>query len=134
VSDNETAGSGGAEADRRDSHAGFAEGFDNIVAMTLPQGVRVRLPNRRKSESVVFVHEGHRYTASISRFGDGSIAEIFLDGAKFGSDTAVNAADSAILASLALQSGVSVEAIRAAVRGPIATALAMFDGFEIVRA
>lgn len=87
---------------------------------------RQRLPDRRNSEIVEFVHEGHHYRASVSRFADGSLAEIFLDATRPGSGAAVNAQDSAILASLAMQHGVPVSTIGSAIKGPISRALSMF--------
>jgi hypothetical protein len=87
---------------------------------------RGRLPDRRQSEIASFLHEGRHYTASISRFADGSIAEIFLDVGKFGSDVSVSANESAILTSLALQCGVGEEVLKHAIHGPIRTALSLF--------
>jgi len=103
--------------------AGAIDTPENSVAATRRQ----RLPNRRRSEIVTFEHEGHRYRASVSRFANGSIAEVFLDASKFGSDTAVMAQDSAILASIAMQHGVPASTICAAIRGPIGRALALFQ-------
>ena len=63
--------------------------------------------------------------ATVSKFGDGRIAEIFLDAAaKPNSALAVHISDAAVLASLLLQQDVSVAAIRHSISGPIATALA----------
>jgi hypothetical protein len=39
---------------------------------------RRRLPNRRASETLSFDWLGMKFTATIARFGDGSLAEIFL--------------------------------------------------------
>jgi hypothetical protein len=84
---------------------------------------RERLPNRRASEVFQFHHEGHSYTASVSRFPDGRLAEVFLDTAKAGSTIQAHAQNSAVLASLALQFGVSPQAIAHSTTGPISTAL-----------
>lgn len=73
---------------------------------------RLQLPNRRDSESFGFELGGAKYVATISRFGNGDIAEIFLNGAKVGSDSDANARDAAIVASIALQFGTPAEAIR----------------------
>jgi hypothetical protein len=40
---------------------------------------RERLPNRRVSESFTFEAGGLSYTATVSRFADGRLAEIFLN-------------------------------------------------------
>jgi hypothetical protein len=86
------------------------------------------LPNRRGSTIIAFEHEGRRYRASGSRFADGRLAEIFLDvGGKAGSAVQVHADNEAILASLALQWGVPVAAIRHSIDGPLALALDLLD-------
>ena len=89
---------------------------------------RKRLPHRRANEIANFEYDGQRYTAAISRFQNGDIAEIFLTSGKFGAAVHLHASDSAILCSLALQSGVPVETIRHAVKGPIGHALGLFEG------
>ena len=66
---------------------------------------RERLPNRRASSIFEFEINGLRYTASISRFADGRIAEIFLQNHKPGSQSDSNARDAAVASSLALQFG-----------------------------
>jgi hypothetical protein len=93
---------------------------------------RKRLPNRRESETFGIEANGQRYTATISRFPDGGITEIFLNSVKAGSDSDAAARDSAIVASIALQHGVPLESLRRALlrdaRGRPATPLgAAFD-------
>jgi hypothetical protein len=85
---------------------------------------RERLPSRRGSLRFSIEHDGIRYIATLSKFDDGRIAEIFLDGMKPDSGLAVHASDAAVLASLLLQHGVTAAAIRRSISGPIATALA----------
>ena len=75
---------------------------------------RQRLPNRRASESFTFECNGLRYTASISHYADGRLAEIFLSNCKAGSHSDAAAKDSAVVSSLALQHNVPVETIRKA--------------------
>ena len=72
---------------------------------------RQRLPNRRVSESFSLECAGLRYTATISRFADGTLAEIFLSNHKAGSHADACARDSAIVCSLALQHGVPLAVI-----------------------
>lgn len=94
---------------------------------------RRRLANRRASTSFDLWAQGLRFTCTISRFPDGSLAEIFLQNHKCGSMAGINAADAAVVASLALQHGVPVDVIRRALMrdgkgrasGPLATALDM---------
>jgi hypothetical protein len=92
---------------------------------------RERLPNRRTAEMLDFVHAGRRWTAAISRFEDGRIAEVFLNSEK---DSAVAdlARESAIIASIALQFGADVSTIRHAIEstsaGPLSVALGLAEG------
>jgi hypothetical protein len=60
---------------------------------------RERLPNRRASETFNLECNGLRYTATISRFADGRLAEIFLTNHKAGSQADANARDSAVVCS-----------------------------------
>jgi ribonucleoside-diphosphate reductase alpha chain len=45
---------------------------------------RCRLPNRRASESFTFELDGLRFTATVSRFADGRVGEVFLNNHKSG--------------------------------------------------
>jgi hypothetical protein len=75
---------------------------------------RERLPNRRASEKYTFELHGLRYTATVSRFADGRLGELFLNNHKAGNQSGSNARDAAIILSLAVQHGADVEAIRRA--------------------
>jgi ribonucleoside-diphosphate reductase alpha chain len=75
---------------------------------------RVRLPNCRLAETFSIEYRGLSYTATISRFSDVRIAEIFLSNHKGGSQADANARDSAVVCSLALQHGVPLDTIRKA--------------------
>jgi ribonucleoside-diphosphate reductase alpha chain len=88
---------------------------------------RQHLPARRSSLAFSFEFESHRYRASASFFGDGRIAEIFLDSGKPNTPLQLNAETAAILTSLLLQHGVDAEVIRHSVNGPIAIALDHFS-------
>jgi ribonucleoside-diphosphate reductase alpha chain len=94
------------------------------------RAIRQHLPNRRRSIAFTFEFESHRYRATASHFNDGRLAEIFLDTDKAGTPLQLNAETAAILASLCLQHGVSVETIRHSVNGPIAVALDHFTKVE----
>ena len=91
---------------------------------------RERLPSRRPAQLFDFEHGGRRWTACISRFEDGRLAEIFLHAPK---DTPVLtlAQDGAIIASIALQHGAPADVILHALNGrdvgPLAAALALVD-------
>jgi hypothetical protein len=76
---------------------------------------RQRLPDRRPHELRDFEFGGIKYTAGIGRFSDGSLGEIFLNPAgKVGTDLEAHARDGAITASLCLQHGCSLDALRRA--------------------
>ena len=84
---------------------------------------RQHLPNRRRAEAVDFVHSNRRWTATISRFPNGAIAEVFLDTKP--SPLADMAQDAAILASIALQYGANLKVVQHAIAGrggPLAAA------------
>jgi hypothetical protein len=92
---------------------------------------RRRLPNRRASETFSFEWLGMSFIATVSRYSDGNLAEIFLTNDKVGTHADTAARDSAVVASLALQHGVPVETLcRALLRngegiasGPLGVAL-----------
>jgi hypothetical protein len=73
---------------------------------------RTRLPNRRGAEHFSFTCNELRYTASIGRFPDGGVSEIFISNSKAGSHSDRAAKDSAVVCSIALQHGVPLEVIR----------------------
>jgi ribonucleoside-diphosphate reductase alpha chain len=75
---------------------------------------RQRRPNRRRSETFALECAGPSYLATISRFDDGRIAEIFLSNNKSGSAADTAARDAAIACSIALQFGADLETIRRA--------------------
>lgn len=91
--------------------------------------------NRRASEVFDFESMGMRFTASLSRYPDGRIAELFVDNHKAGSAIGTLVRDTAILFSFAVQHGADVEAIRRALTrnsdgsacGPLAAALDLLD-------
>jgi ribonucleoside-diphosphate reductase alpha chain len=73
---------------------------------------RQRLPNRRPALTFSFEHEGLRYTATIGRYPDGRVAEVFVQNRKSNSSADTSARDCAIAISLALQHGADLETIR----------------------
>ena len=72
---------------------------------------RLRLPNRRASETFDIEVAGLKYTATVSRFADGRIGELFLSNHKNNSGADTNARDAAIAFSFAVQHGADPEAI-----------------------
>jgi hypothetical protein len=97
---------------------------------------RQRLPNRRDSETFSFSWLVMSFTASISRYSDGKLAEIFLASPKVGTHADIAGRDGAVVASRALQHGVLVETLRRALlrdsqgiaSGPLGVALDIVDG------
>jgi hypothetical protein len=75
---------------------------------------RTRLANRRPSISFGIEVAGLCYTATISRYPDGRIGEIFLHNTKPASNSDSYARDAAIAASLALQYGCPLDVLRRA--------------------
>jgi hypothetical protein len=76
---------------------------------------RARLPNRRPAETFELTVARLRYTATVGRFADGRVGEIFLTNHNKSNSPADSAArDSAIVFSIAIQSGADVESIRKA--------------------
>jgi len=76
--------------------------------------LRNRLPNRRASETFGFEHDGLHYRATVSRFADGHIGEIFLSNHKSGSQSDANARDAAVAASKCFQYGCPLDELRGA--------------------
>jgi hypothetical protein len=91
------------------------------------------LPNRRNSEAVGFEHHGLAYRACVSRFEDGSIAEMFLDTGKTGTSANIIAKECAVMFSIARQYGAPEGVLFNALpklhdgspAGPMGTALAL---------
>ena len=89
------------------------------------------LPNRRRSETFSFWWLGMHFTATVARFDDGAVAEVFLSNGKVASQADVAARDSAVIASIALQHGAPLDVLRKALlrdsrgvaSGPLGTAL-----------
>jgi ribonucleoside-diphosphate reductase alpha chain len=97
---------------------------------------RERLPNRHASEQIAFTCGAFKFIATVSRFPDGRLREIFLTNGKCGSGSDTSARDAAVVASIALQHGVSVEVLRGALMrdnqgrpsGPLGVVLDLLAG------
>ncbi len=97
---------------------------------------RQRLPNRRLAEHLTLEVHGLRYTATIGRFADGRVAEVFIQNHQSNSSADTAARDAAIACSLALQHGADLELIRKALcrdshgraSGPLGAALDFIAG------
>jgi hypothetical protein len=75
---------------------------------------RERLPNRSLGETFELEVAGLRYIATVGRFPDSRVAEVFLQNHKSSSAADTAARDSAIVCSIALQHGADIETIRKA--------------------
>lgn len=78
------------------------------------RGYRKELPPRRECENITFRHEDADWTASIGRYPDGAIGEIFLTGTKNGPEIVAMAQDASIAASIAFQYGAPPQIVAAA--------------------
>jgi len=73
------------------------------------------LPQRRRAETFTVIHWNQFFTVTAGYFDDGTPGEVFVDALKTGGDVDAIARDAAVMISLALQHGATVEAIRHAV-------------------
>jgi hypothetical protein len=87
---------------------------DETARIYFMQAARERLPARRGSIGFDLEVFGLRFHASVSRYDDGRLVEVFVTNHKAGSMAGILASDSAVLCSLALQHGVPVDVIRRA--------------------
>jgi ribonucleoside-diphosphate reductase alpha chain len=115
-------------------------GFDNLNNGNCCGDVmnRERLPNRRLAETFEIEVTGLRYAATVGYYPNGRIGELFIANHKSNSAADVNARDSAIAFSFAVQHGADPHAIRRALcrdshgraSGPLGAALAFLLGDE----
>jgi hypothetical protein len=99
---------------------------------------RQLLPNRRACDTFDLEVSGLRYTATVGRFPDGQIGEVFLSSRKANSTADVAARDAAIAFSFAVQHGADPEAIRRALsrdsqgraNSPLGVALDIIAGVD----
>ena len=75
--------------------------------------LRERLPDRRQAETVDLWHGGRRYHLTVGEYPDGRPGEVFIHGAKPGSDTDLLCDDIGVLISRLLQYGDSPAALAA---------------------
>jgi hypothetical protein len=110
--------------------------LDSTAREGAPMTSRNRLPNRRPAESFDIEVDRLRYTATVGRFPDDTIGELFLNNHKSNSSADTTARDSAIVLSIALQHGADLETIQRALcrdsqgraSGPLGAALDIIMG------
>ncbi len=66
---------------------------------------RERLPDRRQADTLDLYYQGRRFHLTIGEYNDGRPGEVFLHGAKPGSDTDLLCDDIGVLISRLLQHG-----------------------------
>jgi ribonucleoside-diphosphate reductase alpha chain len=88
---------------------------------------RERLPDRWGAELIGFEDNGRQWTATIGRFADGRLGEIFVDAGKEWPLVEL-AQDSAIVASIALQAVCPLDVLRHALVGRNAGPLGVARG------
>lgn len=78
---------------------------------------RRALPMRRSCETFELAYGGfdRRHAITLGYFADGTVGEVFINGGKSGEQVEAIARDGAVLLSLALQHGVSLDTIRGAI-------------------
>jgi hypothetical protein len=87
--------------------------------VTVPQ--RIRLPNRRRAETVDLTIGNMPFSATVGFDDDDRPQEVFLDGPKTGSTMSAILGDAAVTISIALQFGIPARALAKSVaRLPIA--------------
>lgn len=77
---------------------------------------RQRLPNKRVCETISFARDGSQYQMTVGFYPDGRPGEIFLNHDRSDSLLDVLTSDAAILASLALQHGCTLETLAHALK------------------
>jgi hypothetical protein len=76
---------------------------------------RERLPDRRQAETLNLWHGGRRYHVTVGEYPDGRPGEVFIHGAKPGSDADLLNDDIGVLISRLLQHGDSPAALAAGI-------------------
>lgn len=75
------------------------------------RGYRKELPKRREVEHINFDHESIQWIASIGRYADGTIGEVFLNSAKLAPQIEAMARDASVSFSIALQYGAPLHTV-----------------------
>ncbi|UQD69580.1 hypothetical protein JEY40_26630 [Bradyrhizobium japonicum] len=101
---------------------------------------REQLPSRRLNETLEFERDGIRITLTVGYKPDGSVGEVFLNADRSDSMLDVLMSDAAIIASLALQYGVSLRQLAHSIKrdkfgiasSPIGAALDRISSPEVL--
>lgn len=81
--------------------------------------MRDRLPDRRDGVTFAFEYKEHTWCLTMTLYSDGRVAEVFVSPPESGkinsSEMADTARDFCVLVSIALQHGVAIQTLRAAI-------------------
>jgi hypothetical protein len=96
---------------------------------------RNALPQRRAGETFNLVHgkQNTVFAVTTGFYPDGKLGEVFISGAKAGSEVDAIARDGAVLLSIALQYGVPIDTIRHAITREITGAPSTIIGAVVDR-
>ena len=75
---------------------------------------RKRPPQRREAATIDVIHNNQRYHVSYGRYPSGELMEVFVHGAKVGSDVDSIACTGSTILSIALQNGASLKELQQA--------------------
>lgn len=91
--------------------------FNRITGRNRQATTRRALPQRRNCETFDVDYGGlnKHHTVTVGFYDDGTPGEVFIDGGKSGEQVQAIAHDGAVLLSMALQHGVSLDTIRHAI-------------------
>ena len=77
---------------------------------------RRRLPNRRRSETIEFERDGSSFRITVGYFANNHVGEVFMNADRVNSSLDALISDSAIIVSLCLQWGASLQEIAHALK------------------
>ena len=78
----------------------------------MAESPREKMPDRRETETFSFEHEDLSYIASLGRFSDGRLSELFISGGIVGSSVRIMTQELSVLLSISLQHGVPLKTLR----------------------
>jgi hypothetical protein len=86
------------------------------MSLVQPTAARKRLPHRRAAETIAFERDGARFEMTAGFYPDGRLGEIFLSADRANSLLDFLMSDAAILASIAMQYGATLEELQHAMK------------------
>src|SRR5262245_55708310 len=86
-----------------------------ITSLENRMSTRRALPQRRAAETFEVKHGKHTVAVSVGYYSDGTLGELFVSGAKCGSELDATMRDAAVLLSIAIQMHLPLEMMRHAI-------------------